>query len=84
MPATTITLDERHFKAAAAKARALGQTPERYIESLIDAATLTFDQILAPVREGYRASDGDEDALDTAVAKARKAVGRKSSRKLRK
>jgi hypothetical protein len=84
MPAKTITLDERHFKAAAAKARALGQTPARYIESLIDAATLTFDEILAPVREGYRASAASEEALDAAVDAARKAIRRKSTRKPRK
>lgn len=75
MPTKTITLDERHFKAAAAKARALGQTPARYIESLIDAATLSFDEILAPVREGYRADAVSEDALDATVDAAHRRHG---------
>jgi hypothetical protein len=81
---TTVTLDERHFKAAAKKARELGKTPEGYIESLIDAATLTFDEILAPVREGFRKSGVTEDELDAAVAEARKAIRDKARRKARK
>jgi hypothetical protein len=32
---TTITLDERHFKAVAQKARGLGTTPQAYIHFLI-------------------------------------------------
>lgn len=75
MPTKTITLDERHFKAAVAKARELGQTPARYIESLIDAATLSFDEILAPAREGYRADGVSQEALDDAVDVARREHG---------
>jgi hypothetical protein len=51
---TTITLDKRHFKAAAEKARELGKTPATFVESLIDAATSTFDEVLAPVRKERR------------------------------
>jgi hypothetical protein len=36
--------------------------------SLIDAATLTFDEILAPVREGFRKSGVTEEELDAALA----------------
>jgi hypothetical protein len=82
--ATTVTLNERHFKAAAKKARELGKTPGRYIESLIDAAAMSFDQILAPVREGFRKSGVSEEELDDAVAVARKAIRDKSRRKARK
>jgi hypothetical protein len=78
---TTITLDKRHFKAALAKARALGTTPETFIESLIDAATLTFDEILAPVRKGFAPSGVTDDELDEVVTKARKSIHAKSRRK---
>jgi hypothetical protein len=71
---TTVTLDERHYKAALAKARELGKTPGGYIESLIDAATSSFDEILAPVREGFSRSGVSEEELDEAVAKARKEI----------
>ena len=81
---TTITLDKRHFKAAADRARELGKTPETFIESLIDAATLTFDEVLAPVRKGFARSGVTEDELDEAVAEARKAIHAQSRRKSRK
>ena len=73
---TAIILDERHFETALAKARELGTTPEAYVQSLIDAATLTFDDILAPVRESFRQSGATEDELDAAVTEARKAIRR--------
>ncbi len=73
---TTLTLDDRRFKAAAKKARELGKTPETFIESLIDAATLTFDEILAPVRKGFKASGVTEEELDELSQKpARRFIG---------
>lgn len=80
---TTVMLDKRHFKAAAQKARELGKTPKTYIESLIDAATLTFDEVLAPVRKGFAAGGVTEDELDEAVVQARKAIYAQSRRKSR-
>jgi hypothetical protein len=80
----TITLDRQHFKAAADKARELGTTPETFIESLIDAATLTFDEVLSPVRKAFAASGVTEDELDQAVTRARKAIHAKNRRKSRK
>jgi hypothetical protein len=71
---TAIMLDERHFKAATQAARELGTTPERYIESLIDAAQTSLDDILAPVREEFRQSGMTEDELDAAVNEARRAI----------
>jgi hypothetical protein len=82
--ATTVILNERHFKAAEKKARELGKTPGRYIESLIDAAAMSFDEILAPVREGFRKSGVSAEELDDAVAAARKATRKKAPRKARK
>ena len=81
---TTITLDKRHYKAAADKAREMGKTPETFIESLIDAATLTFDEVLAPVRKGFAKSGVTEDELDEAVNEARKAIHARARRKSRK
>jgi len=78
---TTLTLDKRHFQAAAQKARELGKTPRTYIQSLIDAATLTLDETLSPVRKGFAASGVTEGQLDKAVAQARKAIHAQSRRK---
>jgi len=71
---TTVTLDECHYQAAVKKAQELGTTPGEYIASLIDAATSTVDEILAPVREGFRSSGTTEEELDDLVARARKAI----------
>ena len=71
---TTVTLDERHYRAAVEKARELGKTPGRYIESLIEAATSSFDEILEPVREAFRNSGVSEAELEDTVTKARKAI----------
>jgi hypothetical protein len=81
---STITLDKRHFRAAALKARQLGKTPESYIESLIDAADVTFDELLDPVRKAFAKSGTTEDELDDVVNEARKAIYARSRRKSRK
>jgi hypothetical protein len=68
---TAVILDEPHFKLVAAKARALGKTPEQYIQSLIDADSRTFDEILEPVRKGFESmSDDDVDGLSDRAKKA--------------
>lgn len=77
---TTVTLNKRHFKAAADKARQLGKTPQGYIESLIDAAATTFEDILRPVHK----SKVSEEDLDAAIAEARKAINKPKNRKARK
>jgi hypothetical protein len=81
---TTITLDKRHYKAASDKAREMGKTAETYIESLIDADTLTFDEILAPVRASFAEGGATENELDDAVKDARKAIHAQARRKSRK
>jgi hypothetical protein len=78
---TTITLDAEHFKAAADTARELGTTPAAYVQSLIDAATMSFDEILGPVRDGFRADGMSEDELDEAVSEARQAFHAQERRK---
>jgi hypothetical protein len=75
---TTVTLDKRHFKAAAEKAKALGQTPQTFIETLIDAATSSFDEVLSTVRRAFAKSGVTEDELDDAVCIARKAIRSRS------
>ncbi len=70
MNRTTVTLDKRHFQAAVDQARELGKTPQVYIESLIDAASLSFDDILAPVRMGFKKSGVTEEELDEAITGA--------------
>ena len=78
---TSVLLDKRHFLTVAEKARELGKTPQTYIESLIDAAALTFDEILLPVRKGFAGSGVTEEELDTAVRRARKAIHTRHRRK---
>ena len=72
--ATIVTLDEKHSKVAVRAARELGTTAEKYVHQLIDAANMTFDEILAPVRKGFRESGVTEEDLDDVVNKARKVI----------
>ena len=69
---TTVTLDERHYQIAAEKARALGTTPGQYLQSLIDADSRTFDEILESARAGF-ASICDAELSDL-FDRARKAA----------
>ncbi len=72
-----ITLDEKYFRIAEEKARALGQTPEQYLQALIDADSRSFDDILQPVREGFNnVSDGEMEDL---FGRARDAARQKSA-----
>ena len=80
---TTVTLDEKHFRAAHKKAQELGTTPQAYIHSLIDAATHTFDEILDPIRKGFRKSGISEAELDKGVLEARKAFRAAEARRKR-
>lgn len=70
--ARTLTLDERHYQTVADKARALGKTPEQYVQALIDADARTFDEILKPVREGFDSTNDRE--LDALFIRARSAA----------
>jgi hypothetical protein len=74
---TAIMIDEKHFQAAIEAAQELGTTPEHYIESLIDAAQTSFEEILQPVREEFRKSGTTEEELDAAVNEARRAIHRR-------
>jgi hypothetical protein len=48
-------------------------------DPLIDAATLTFDEILAPVRDAFAHCGATEEELDEAIAEAREAFRKQSS-----
>jgi hypothetical protein len=78
---TTISLDKPHFKVVLEKARLPGKTPGEYLQTLIDAANTTFNEILAPVRYGFRKSGMTEEQLDNVVIGARKSIHRRSRRK---
>jgi|GEM_PF-2375729 len=71
MSSRTLTLDEKHFRVAEEKARSLGKTLDDYLQSLIDADSLTFDEILQPVRQGFDAmSDAENDDMFDRAVKA--------------
>ncbi|HSI31990.1 MAG: hypothetical protein ACAI43_20520 [Phycisphaerae bacterium] len=70
--ATTVILDEAHYSAAPTRARAQGQTPEEYIQSLIDADARSFDEILGPVRAGFETTPDTE--LDEVLGRANRAA----------
>jgi hypothetical protein len=73
---TTLILDEPHFKTAAEKARVRGQSPEQYVQALIDADAADFDEILKPIREGFDAMGDAEidDLFDRAQSAVRKKI----------
>ncbi len=51
--------------------------------SLIDADTLSFDEILAPVRESFARGGAMEGELEDAAKESRKAIGARPRRKSR-
>ena len=66
-------LPEATIKALGRKARVRGKTARDYVRTLIEADLLadkTFDEILAPVREGFRKSGVTEKQWDALIAKA--------------
>lgn len=79
----TVPLDSRRYKVVVTKAHELGTTPQRFVQTLIDAATSTFDEILAPVREQVRQRGIKPSDIDRAVSQARRSlhVGRGKSRR---
>ena len=75
------------LRAAERKARQEGKTPPEYLRSLIERdllASKSFDEILKPVRQGFKTSGLTPDDLDAIVTRARKDIYRRSKRKPRK
>jgi len=92
--AITVDLAPEEEKKLGERARASGQNLAEFVRDLIrkeihgnppQSAAGTFDQILAPVREGFDRSSMTEQELDDLVEEAREDVYRekhgKSSRK---
>jgi len=76
-------LTQGSIRALEKKARRHGRTAPQYVRDLIDGDLLaekSFDEILAPVREGFRKSGMTEAELDALVQRARKSVRRGSRR----
>jgi hypothetical protein len=73
---TAIILDETHYHAAVERARTLGTTPQAYVQTLIDHAGRSLDEILDPISKGFASMSDDElDALfDRAIKYARSDV----------
>ena len=75
MSTHAVTLEEKYFRVVKEKARALGKTPEQYLQALIDADSRSFDDILKPVRRGFdKMSDKETDSL---IERAQKFARRK-------
>jgi hypothetical protein len=67
-----VALDEQHFRVAEENARAMGKTPEQYLQALIEADSRSFDEMLGPVRSGFDSMSDDE--LDSLLDRAQKAA----------
>ena len=69
----TVMLVEEKYRIAQEAAKQLGMTAEAYIESLIDAAQVSFEEILKPMRDRFKNSGRTEGELDEAVNESRRA-----------
>jgi hypothetical protein len=81
-----INLKPSTLKAVRNRARRLGQTAPQYVRSLIEravAADRTFDDILAPVRAGFKKNGVSAEEMDELVATARKDIYARSHRQRR-
>lgn len=75
------------LRAVRKRARDEGKTASEYVRSLIERdlqASRSFDDILRPVRAGFKKSKVTEDELDSIVRRARKDIYARSKRKARK
>jgi hypothetical protein len=72
---TDIGLKPAQVKAVAKRAKAAGKTPTEYLRSLVERdlfAGGSFDDVLRPIREGFKKAGVTENELDTLVMRARK------------
>ena len=75
------------MRAIARRAKNAGKTPSEYVRSLVERDLLagdSFDEVLKPIRQGFRESGVTENELDVLVAQARKAHHPPARGKLRK
>jgi hypothetical protein len=72
------------LKAVAKRAKHVGQTTPEFVRALVEralSADRSFDEILAPVRAGFKKSGVTVDELDDLVAAARKDIWASSRRR---
>ena len=82
MNATTETIEitdlpSGTIKALSLKAQSFGQTTTDYLRNLIEAdlvVSRSFDEILAPIRQGFQQSGLREDELEALFEEAREEV----------
>jgi hypothetical protein len=82
-----IGLKPTQMKAIARRARKEGKTSSEYVRSLVERDLLaggSFDEVLRPIREGFKKARVTEEQLDTLVTEARKNLVTRSRRKSRK
>ena len=68
-----IGLKPTQLKAVVRRAKKEGKTPSEFVRSLIERellAATSFDEILKPIRSGFKEAGVTEAELDTLVAKA--------------
>ena len=78
-----LKLTPSQLRALHAKAKHNNQTPSEYVRRLIQRdllASKSFDEILMPVRDGFRKSGISGDEFERLVTRARKAIHAKKKR----
>ncbi len=82
-----IGLKPSQLRAVKKKAQQQGQTAPEYVRSLVERdllASKSFDEILKPIRAGFKKSEVSEEELDALVTRARKDIYARERRKERK
>jgi hypothetical protein len=83
----TIGLKPVQMKAVTRRAKKEGKTLPEYVRALIERDLLlsgSFDELLRPIREGFKNAGVTDEQLDSLVTKARKDIHARSHRKVRK
>ena len=81
-----IGLEPATLREVKKKAKQEGKTPPEYVRFLIEQDLLadkSFDDILKPIRAGFKKSGITEHELDMLVTRARKDINAQSKRKAR-
>lgn len=82
-----IGLRPAQVRAVEKRAKREGKSPSEYLRFLVERDLLvgsSFDEILRPIRVGFKKSGITEDELDDTVRRARKDIHARSKRKVRK
>jgi hypothetical protein len=82
-----IGLRPGQIKAVEKRARREGKSPSEYLRSLVERDLLmggSFDDVLRPIRAGFKKSGVTEEELDALVKRARKDARTRHRRRVRK